>query len=78
MGVVQVIESEKNKNFGSIVIAALASKLAAEFDSDLFFWVQQKNSVVKNILGKQNNKSFGAHSWIQFCAEESIYPSSHL
>lgn len=78
MGVVQVIESEKKKNFGSIVIMALASKLAAAFDSDLFFWVHQENSVVKNIMGRQNNKFLGAQSWIQFHDVESIGFSSHL
>lgn len=65
MGVWQTVENERRKGLGWLIFNAVASKLAADYDSDIYFWSRQGNVFVENSMKKRKVEVFDVQRWIE-------------
>lgn len=79
MGVGHTIESERRKRFGRLMFCAVAVKLATDFNSDIYFGIQQGNSVALESMNNKVAQIFDVQSRIGVSRNKSaVNPKSHI
>lgn len=79
MGIRHTIESERQKGFSRTMFFAVARKLATDFNSEIYFWIQQGYELVLHSFKKMDFMIFDIHRRIVVSRiRSSVVPSSQL
>lgn len=64
MGVGHVILSERRKKLMPIVFTAVASTLARDFGSDIYYWVKKGNEIPEHVMNTLDLTPYDVNWWI--------------
>lgn len=64
LGILQVVEHERKKGYGSLVSKLLCKKIAEEFDSDIISSIVPGNVKSENMFMKIGFRNVGSISWM--------------
>lgn len=79
MGIGQVVEHERRKNYARFVFAEVAKTIATNFKSEIYYWVRQGNTIPEEIMRKMNVEIYDVHRWIGVGNQNAIESArSHL
>jgi hypothetical protein len=66
MGFGYVIKDEREKGLMSLVFSAVASKMANEFDKEIYYWIEKGNKIPEALMIKLGLVPFDVHVWYVF------------